>query len=289
MPFEAAKAVSATFCWKIRYALTPLFGLDFPSMCIHPSDRALYGRMTIDPAIIKKATEAANLYRMLELRRTPVSVQSDPPRSSPYARPHHHFNRRHASSLSSAVSISSSSSPADYGDAVCVSPVSDYRNAFTPVNTPRSSGVRNINMNMSMGIPSPQIPPPQPRSVSSFSSKNNQTDNESGTNSDSSLYSDPAMSESDDSSSSSFSLNLSDCAVESQPSSSPRLVRPAPQSQSRRPRPGPGPGRFAREVKAAHALLSLYMQDATSDLDLDQQTPKARALRQARKRRRASA
>lgn len=282
MPFEAAKAVSATFCWKIRYALTPIFGLDFPSMCIHPRDRALYGRMTIDPAIIDKATETANLYRMLELRRTPVSVQSDPPRSSPYAA-RHPFSRRHASSSLSNSTSTVSSSP-EYVEAFCASPISDYRNAFTPVNTPRSSDVRSIQTTMSMrpgmGMsPQPRIPPSHPRSVTSFSEKihPDQSETDSYSSSSASLYSDPDLASESDSSSS--SLDLNDCAVDSQ-TSSPRLARPRPPVRSR-------PGRFAREVKAAHALLSLYMQDATSDME--QKTKTSKTLAQGRKRRRASA
>ncbi|KAL1952728.1 hypothetical protein VTO42DRAFT_4406 [Malbranchea cinnamomea] len=76
MPFEAAKAVAATFCWRIRYALTPVFGVDFLSMCIPPSDPR-FGRMVIDPAIVEAVTETARRYRLLEppvLRRHPYTT-----------------------------------------------------------------------------------------------------------------------------------------------------------------------------------------------------------------------
>lgn len=65
MPYEAAKAVAATFCWDIRYALTPLFGTDFPSLCIPPHSRQ-FGKMTIDPEIIREATGLSSKYRQLE-------------------------------------------------------------------------------------------------------------------------------------------------------------------------------------------------------------------------------
>lgn len=65
MPFETAKAVAATFCYKIRFALTPLFGVDFPSQCVQPHDRA-FGKMTIDPEIIKRATELSRRYCQME-------------------------------------------------------------------------------------------------------------------------------------------------------------------------------------------------------------------------------
>lgn len=69
MPYEAAKAVAATFCWKIRYALTPIFGVDFISLCIHPDDPH-YGRMIIDPSIVRKATENAKEYLEHENKQT---------------------------------------------------------------------------------------------------------------------------------------------------------------------------------------------------------------------------
>lgn len=69
MPFEPAKAVAATFCWNIRYALTPLFGVEFLSLCIPPDD-VRFGRMTIDPAIVQAATITVNKYRHLELNKT---------------------------------------------------------------------------------------------------------------------------------------------------------------------------------------------------------------------------
>lgn len=65
MPFETAKAVAATFCFNIRFALTPLFGTDFPSQCIQPHERA-FGKMTIDPEIIKRETELSRRYCQME-------------------------------------------------------------------------------------------------------------------------------------------------------------------------------------------------------------------------------
>ncbi|MCJ1359079.1 MAG: hypothetical protein MMC33_009079 [Icmadophila ericetorum] len=62
MPFEAAKGVAATFCYPIRYALTPIFGLDFVSLCIKPGVEG-YGHMVIDPEIVKKCTLQATQFR----------------------------------------------------------------------------------------------------------------------------------------------------------------------------------------------------------------------------------
>lgn len=51
MPFKAAKALAATFCWDIRYALTPIFGPDFVSTCTHPEDPA-FRRYTVNQEIV---------------------------------------------------------------------------------------------------------------------------------------------------------------------------------------------------------------------------------------------
>ncbi|EPS33126.1 hypothetical protein PDE_08088 [Penicillium oxalicum 114-2] len=68
MPFKAAKALAATFCWDIRFLLTPVFGLDFPGICVSPTDHLNYKRMIIDPAIVREAAEEARRYRLLEQR-----------------------------------------------------------------------------------------------------------------------------------------------------------------------------------------------------------------------------
>lgn len=70
MPYEAAKAVAATFCHPIRYALVPVFGVDFVDRCVVPDDPA-FGRMVINQEIIRRCTVEANEYRLLEPSRGP--------------------------------------------------------------------------------------------------------------------------------------------------------------------------------------------------------------------------
>lgn len=62
MPYQAAKAVAATFCYDIRWALTPVFGNDFPSQCIHPEDPS-FAKFVIDPDIVKYCTMETNRFR----------------------------------------------------------------------------------------------------------------------------------------------------------------------------------------------------------------------------------
>ncbi|KAK8079895.1 APSES transcription factor Xbp1 [Apiospora hydei] len=64
MPFNCAKAVCATFCYRIAGALIPIFGPGFPSMCI-PPDAPEHGRMIIDPTTILHSTREADRFRRL--------------------------------------------------------------------------------------------------------------------------------------------------------------------------------------------------------------------------------
>ncbi|KAL4808142.1 hypothetical protein BDV18DRAFT_158254 [Aspergillus unguis] len=163
MPYEAAKAVAATFCWRIRFALIPLFGEDFPDSCISPDDRSRFGRMVIDPSVVQLATQKANDYRMLELQYSSLkslraSHHNDGrPSSAPgsdqtrerenLALGRHLFllkNQRSRTSIptdTSSVGYGSSPEMEYYSSApepYCISPVSPDRNSFTPVNAPRS-------------------------------------------------------------------------------------------------------------------------------------------------------
>lgn len=77
MPFEAAKAVAATFCYNIRYALTPIFGLDFASSCILPDDPS-FSRMIIDHRIIQRCTEEAKGFRAVS-REASLAISPQTP------------------------------------------------------------------------------------------------------------------------------------------------------------------------------------------------------------------
>lgn len=82
MPFEAAKAVAARFCYEIRYVLVPVFGPDFVSMC-RKYDDPTYLRLRVDPNIIQRCKEAATASQA-QSRESSVAIS---PRTSaaPYA------------------------------------------------------------------------------------------------------------------------------------------------------------------------------------------------------------
>lgn len=143
MPFDAAKAVAATFCWKIRYALTPVFGPDFPKMCLRPEAEG-FGTMIIDLAVTQRCTEQAGFYRQLETNalsgvatafRSPLTPESPTiPRHVKELRPKARQSARSGSGYDSDSSFAGSYM------ATSVSPTIPYCNTWTPANTPRSVG-----------------------------------------------------------------------------------------------------------------------------------------------------
>ena len=62
VPYEAARAIAAKFCWEIRYVLTPVFGIDFPASCVEPEDPAFL-KLGIDKSIIHHCNDLANKFR----------------------------------------------------------------------------------------------------------------------------------------------------------------------------------------------------------------------------------
>ncbi|ETN41083.1 uncharacterized protein HMPREF1541_03018 [Cyphellophora europaea CBS 101466] len=67
IPYAAAKAIAATFCYSIRYALTPVFGIDFIDLCVEPMDPR-FGCMLIDQAITEQCRAEAARFKELELQ-----------------------------------------------------------------------------------------------------------------------------------------------------------------------------------------------------------------------------
>ncbi|KAI9658015.1 MAG: hypothetical protein M1821_002675 [Bathelium mastoideum] len=56
MPFKAARAVCTTFCYNIRWALTPIFGYSFPAECLTPGHED-YDSYKIPRSIVKECTK----------------------------------------------------------------------------------------------------------------------------------------------------------------------------------------------------------------------------------------
>jgi len=62
VPWQAARELAATFCWHIRWALTPVFGNDFPQMCIAPHDRA-FARFVVHPDTVRFCATETDRFR----------------------------------------------------------------------------------------------------------------------------------------------------------------------------------------------------------------------------------
>ncbi|KAJ5679899.1 hypothetical protein N7462_008143 [Penicillium macrosclerotiorum] len=153
MPFEAAKALAATFCWKIRFVLTPLFGNDFPELCIPEDNHSRFANMVVDSDIVTRATELANYYRMLENGNiTCARNDASPVDSSRFQEPEKEADypsatedlpyRRLTSKLPRHSYLDDvGSARGSSSDSFCGSPSSPTRSTFTPINMPRSSDV----------------------------------------------------------------------------------------------------------------------------------------------------
>ena len=141
IPYEAAKAIAATFCWSIRYVLTPVFGLDFIDMCI-PPDSEKFGRMLIDPKITELCTQQAQAYLQLELENPSTRPTSGVP--SPRTPKTPTFSRGTTPLRFKAINDNTSSgysTEAGDNDRYTLSPASPvpFRHPWSAANTPRSA------------------------------------------------------------------------------------------------------------------------------------------------------
>ncbi|KAF1363385.1 DNA-binding domain of Mlu1-box binding protein MBP1 [Lizonia empirigonia] len=90
MPYQAAREIAATFCWDIRWALTPVFGNDFPQICKPPS-HPCFAKFGIDPQIVRFCAletdrfrkEGASYQLLLPKTPSPVMASLRPVLSSP--------------------------------------------------------------------------------------------------------------------------------------------------------------------------------------------------------------
>ncbi|GLA77019.1 hypothetical protein AtubIFM55763_008898 [Aspergillus tubingensis] len=128
MPFRAAKALATTFCWNIRFLLTPMFGLDFPAQCIPPND-ARFNNMIIDPEIVRQATEDVAYYRSLEPQ---VPRRGGHQNSQELDRDPDYNTRKPSPCQQKCQSVSPQHT-------YCGSPTSSSQNTYMLANTPYTS------------------------------------------------------------------------------------------------------------------------------------------------------
>ena len=172
MPYEAAKAVAATFCYNIRYALTPVFGVDFLSLCVPPEGPS-FGRMLIDRDIVQGCTEQATGYRLLSRESSIASSPQSPALSDRFRKPNSKSLRPKL--LKSVQSESGYGTDSDRSDQYLDSPQTPPSAQWVALNTPRSVTAHHC-------LPSPSSQPVSPypsqaeltyRSETSASSEDN--------------------------------------------------------------------------------------------------------------------
>ncbi|KAG0640726.1 hypothetical protein HOY80DRAFT_784130 [Tuber brumale] len=73
IPYEAAKALAAKFCYRIRYALTIIFGDSFPEQCL-PEHHPEFGKYQIDAKIISACCEKSAAQLCIEQRRLHTAI-----------------------------------------------------------------------------------------------------------------------------------------------------------------------------------------------------------------------
>ncbi|KAF3040539.1 hypothetical protein E8E12_008780 [Didymella heteroderae] len=83
VPWQAAREIAATFCWDIRWALTPVFGNDFPQMCRPPHDRS-YAKFAINPDTVRFCASETARFRE---EGTSYQLLPSPKAPSPVAKP----------------------------------------------------------------------------------------------------------------------------------------------------------------------------------------------------------
>ena len=83
VPFSCARALCATFCWEIRWVLTPVFGPGFVTECL-PPDHQNYRRWKIDSNIVRRAELQAEDWRAQASRSGTPASQANSPYAAPY-------------------------------------------------------------------------------------------------------------------------------------------------------------------------------------------------------------
>lgn len=141
MPYYAARAIAATFCYDIRWALTPVFGNDFPLLCLPPDDPG-FGRFVIDPAIVKYCAEETTRFRELgplyEVRRPvtpPLRVEAPKARSRQLQLNDPGAKQRRVRPIDTESGYGSDT---DQSERCLYSPEVSPRTRFTPINRPLS-------------------------------------------------------------------------------------------------------------------------------------------------------
>ncbi|KAF2169330.1 hypothetical protein M409DRAFT_65032 [Zasmidium cellare ATCC 36951] len=141
VPYSCARALCLTFCYPIRWALTPVFGPSFIKECLAP-DHPGYGRFKIDPEVIRISALEQQDWRVDTASRdaTPAYPQAgrEIPRSAPAAHEHVDHSKpqfKQGSPFSEASSDRNYVYSSPMTDSPALSPKSKHR-PLMPVQSP---------------------------------------------------------------------------------------------------------------------------------------------------------
>lgn len=156
MPYQAAKAIAATFCYNIRWALTPVFGNDFPTMCVHPTDPN-YAKFLIDPDIVRECTEETNRFR----REGPSYKTAAPqPSAEPYSPKLQFGCPPWGVKVDKAQHQRTSEEESGYASDTRTDRSGDDGPLFSPQVSPRSQTWRSVNRSQSPASPTTTLHSP---------------------------------------------------------------------------------------------------------------------------------
>ena len=230
MPYEAAKAVAATFCYNIRYALTPVFGVDFLSLCVPPEDPS-FGRMLIDRDVVQRCTEQATGYRLISRESSLASSPRSPALSDGFKKSNSKSLRPKL--LKSVQSESGYGTDSDRSESYIASPQTPPGAQWVALNTPRS--VTNHHY----------LPSPSSKPVSPFPSQVEPTYRpETPSNSEGNRPAKRLRAEDDE--------TYGEDSSTSRSSASPQMPRHHPQK----------PTLNSKEARAAYMLMRMHVEDA---------------------------
>lgn len=141
MPYQAARAIAATFCYDIRWALTPVFGNDFPFVCLTPGDPD-FAKFVIDPAIVQYCTQETTRFRELgpayRVHRPVTLAEAEPLVVSRSEQPQFGGQVVRQRRTQPADTESGYGTDTERSDRYLFSPEVSPRTRFTPINRPLS-------------------------------------------------------------------------------------------------------------------------------------------------------
>ncbi|RPA92805.1 hypothetical protein L873DRAFT_129082 [Choiromyces venosus 120613-1] len=147
IPYEAAKALAAKFCYRIRYALTIIFGDSFPEQCL-PEHHPEFGKYQIDAKIITACRQKSSTQLGTEQRRLHAMQHQ-----------HQHQQQQTPSIIPNTVAVGSGIPSSCFASTSSISSSSSSSSAIVPTTYPP------VRRRKSHSPP----PPPPPHSASSNS------------------------------------------------------------------------------------------------------------------------